>query len=204
MARQLLTEGTIEGIDSSPFEGVSTQFASSRFPVYLEKIAFWSLDARTYTLLVGGVAMAVVTAEAGSEAQFADLHIPLASSLSVTIRPDSPARIRFSSGEEYAIAAAGVRFGIWTAIPPYLLSWRVTVSFETTDTWTPAYEQTSPVVRVAAAYVVTGLLDEWFLQSRLPVAETPLSQWLMDEVGYLKPPAEVIVAVPSSGRGWPR
>lgn len=63
--------------------------------------------------------------------------------------------------------------------------------------WAPAYEQHGPVTRVTAAYVVSGLLDRWFRQPLLPIAETPLSRWLMDEVGYVKP------APPSAGGGAP-
>lgn len=74
----------------------------------------------------------------------------------------------------------------------------------TATSWEPVYELHAPITRVTAAYVVTGLLDRWFLNPHLPVAENSFTTWLMDETGYVRPPAEVIVAVPSSGRGWPR
>lgn len=71
--------------------------------------------------------------------------------------------------------------------------------------WVPAYEQHGPVTRVAAAYVVTGLLDRWFQQPHLPIAETPLSHWLMAEVGYVKPPPSGGgIPAPTTGRIYPR
>lgn len=54
------------------------------------------------------------------------------------------------------------------------------------------------------AYVVDGLLDRWFQQSHWPVAETPLSQWLMEQVSYEKPePESVPLYRPAHGQGWP-
>lgn len=58
--------------------------------------------------------------------------------------------------------------------------------------------------RVLGAYVVDGLLDRWFQQTHWPVAETPLSQWLMDQVGYEKPEPEFVSLFrPQQGQGWP-
>lgn len=72
-------------------------------------------------------------------------------------------------------------------------------------TWAPAYEQHGLVTRVAGAYVVTGLLDDWFQQPYLPIAETSLSRWLMGEVGYVKPPPSGGGApAPTTGRIYPR
>lgn len=60
--------------------------------------------------------------------------------------------------------------------------------------WSPVGEVVGPRARLAAAYVVKNRLDGWFKQPHLPISETPLSQWFMDEVGYTKPP-------PSGGGG---
>lgn len=58
--------------------------------------------------------------------------------------------------------------------------------------------------KFVSAYVVDGTLDGWFQQPFWPVAETPLSQWLMAEVGYEKPePANVPIYRPPHGQGWP-
>lgn len=65
-------------------------------------------------------------------------------------------------------------------------------------TWEPYYEMSGTISKVASGYVVTGLLDRWFLQSHVPVAETPLSHWLMDQVGYVPPPT------PGGGGGSPQ
>lgn len=57
-----------------------------------------------------------------------------------------------------------------------------------------------------SAYVVSGRLDGWFQQGLFPVFETELSHWLMDEVGYIKPPpleTESPVQRPAFGQGWP-
>lgn len=71
--------------------------------------------------------------------------------------------------------------------------------------WEPAYELNRPVTRVTAAYVVTGLLDRWFRQPHLPVAQTPLSHWLMDQVGYTPPPVDGAgPPIPTTGRIYPR
>lgn len=54
------------------------------------------------------------------------------------------------------------------------------------------------------AYVSTGLLDAWFLNPFYPIAETPLSKWLMEQVGYQKPvPPSPGPARPEYGQGWP-
>lgn len=73
-----------------------------------------------------------------------------------------------------------------------------------TTAWAAAYELHEPVTRIAAAYVVSGLLDRWFQQTHLPIAETPLSHWLMDEVGYVKPPPSTGGPAPTTGRIYPR
>lgn len=57
---------------------------------------------------------------------------------------------------------------------------------------------------ILSAYVVDGTLDGWFQQPYWPVAETPLSQWLMAEVGYEKPEPEYVpIYRPPHGQGWP-
>lgn len=54
------------------------------------------------------------------------------------------------------------------------------------------------------AYVTTGLLDAWFLNPFYPIAETSLSKWLMDQVGYIKPPEPTPgLPRPEYGQGWP-
>lgn len=71
--------------------------------------------------------------------------------------------------------------------------------------WAPVYEQHGAPVKITSAYVLSGQLDRWFTQSFLPIAETPLSTWMMQETGYTKPapPSSGGALVPSSGRGWP-
>lgn len=54
-----------------------------------------------------------------------------------------------------------------------------------------------------AAYVVDGLLDRWFQQTHWPVSETPLSQWLMNEVSYVKPAQPRMILREQFGQGWP-
>ena len=75
------------------------------------------------------------------------------------------------------------------------------------ETWVPVYELREPgePTKTVAAYVVNGNLDRWFTQTFLPVAETKLSDWLMADVGYTRPPPPTTGApAPVVGRGWPR
>jgi len=67
------------------------------------------------------------------------------------------------------------------------------------DSWAPAYELSGAISTVTSAYVVTGLLDRWFLQGALPVSNTSAGQWLMDQVGYA-PPRDRL----TPGREYPR
>lgn len=70
--------------------------------------------------------------------------------------------------------------------------------------WAPAYELHGDITRVAAAYMVEGRLDSWFTQPHLPVAQTPLSVWMMDELGYIAPAPEGSGRPPTTGRIYPR
>lgn len=76
-----------------------------------------------------------------------------------------------------------------------------------TEAWEPVYELANPArpAKTVGAFVVNGNLDRWFVQTFLPVAETPLSGWLMKDAGYVKPPPPTTGApTPVTGRGWPR
>lgn len=57
---------------------------------------------------------------------------------------------------------------------------------------------------VAGAYMVEHRLDGWFLNHAWPIAETSLSKWLMEQVGYIKPPEPTpSLPRPEYGQGWP-
>lgn len=55
------------------------------------------------------------------------------------------------------------------------------------DSYTPAYGLGSTNTKVAAAYIVTGTLDAWFMQPFLPVANNDMGRWLMNDAGYVEP-----------------
>lgn len=74
----------------------------------------------------------------------------------------------------------------------------------TATEWAPAYELHSDVTRVAAAYMVEGTLDSWFTQPYLPVAQTQLSTWMMDELSYVPPAPGGGEQVPTTGQIYPR
>lgn len=65
--------------------------------------------------------------------------------------------------------------------------------------WAVPHEQS-----LVGAYVKGHALDGWFEQSAYPATETPLSRWLMNQVGYAVPPRPHTVYPPTSGRGYPR
>lgn len=72
--------------------------------------------------------------------------------------------------------------------------------------WTPAYDQVLPGAssKVVTAQTNDGLLDAWYIQPWLGVAEAPMTQWLMDEVDYVRPARPTTVWPPSTGQIWPR
>lgn len=77
-------------------------------------------------------------------------------------------------------------------------------------TYVPAYGLGgSELSKVAGSYVVRGNLDRWYTNPYVPMAETRLSDWLMEDAGYVKPPPSSgggggPTPMPASGRGWPR
>lgn len=57
---------------------------------------------------------------------------------------------------------------------------------------------------MTGAYTVDHSLDGWFLNHAWPIAETPFSKWLMEQVDYIKPPEpNPVQPRPAYGQGWP-
>lgn len=72
--------------------------------------------------------------------------------------------------------------------------------------WAPAWDQDAGTVpRVVAAQVNKTLLDPWFTQSAVPVAQTPMTGWLFSQTGYVPPaPTGTGTPPPTTGQLWPR
>lgn len=66
-----------------------------------------------------------------------------------------------------------------------------------------AYSLDGPQPKVLVAQTSGGLLDAWYTQTALPVANTALGVWLMDQAGYTPPPPTTGTPGPTSGRGYP-
>lgn len=55
--------------------------------------------------------------------------------------------------------------------------------------WSPVFDQTNSLLpnRIVSAQVNGPMLSNWFSQTLLPVAQTPLSTWLMNDAKYVPP-----------------
>lgn len=167
-------------------------------------VSFLTLADDAVSLRVNGVLMGTRSGASGTVLTFDPFDLNVSASPHV-FRFEFASPRSFGSCNLGTVSLRGVSIygyrhsagsGAGSFIPAMSMSY---VDLGEATSWAPFSEG-----KIVSAYVVDGTLDGWFKQPFWPVAETPLSQWLMAEVGYEKPePDFVEVARPREGQGWP-
>lgn len=151
--------GSTAGSDSgSSYVAASTNLTiADHNRLFLHALRFYAIEARTYELRLDGVTVASVVASAAAVATFtlASMLRLLPGAHSLSVRPDTSAKVRYVAGSGSALEA-GISVAGWTEFVTggYYLPWEMSVE----DLYVTEWEVVNPGVVSGSPVPTPGIV----------------------------------------------